>query len=227
MSMPQAPERLPTERLIDRLVADARPVRRLRPPALRAALWLAAVAVLATVAILLLADMPLFAARAQNPWLALEMAGALVAGVAAVVAAFHLSLPDRAGAWALLPLPGLALWLAGSGLGCWADWIRFGTGRWDFGESLVCLRFIAAVGLPLGLSLLVMLRRACPLAPARVAAVGGLGAAGLSAFLLQFFHPFDVTVPDLAMHVLAAGAVVAASSLGARFSSSSGRTSPA
>ncbi|MCK6450938.1 MAG: DUF1109 domain-containing protein [Alphaproteobacteria bacterium] len=218
MSTSPAQGRQPTERLIDRLVADARPVRRLGPPGRRAGLWLVAVAAVATVAVLFLADLPLFAERARNPSLALEMAGALTAGITAVIAAFHLSLPDRSGAWALLPLPGLALWLAGSGYGCWADWIRFGSERWAVGESLVCLRFILAVGLPLGLSLLLMLRRACPLAPGRVAAVGGLGAAGVSAFLLQFFHPFDVTVPDLAMHVIAVALVVAASSLFSRFS---------
>ena len=32
---------------------------------------------------------------------------------------------------------------------------------------------------------------------------GGLGAASLAAFLLQFFHPFDVTFMDLAVHAFA------------------------
>lgn len=203
-----------TEQLIERLAADATPVRRLRPPMLRAGLWLGLVAAVAGAAVALTADLPLFAARAQSPALALEMTGALLAGIAAVVAAYQLSLPDRSGAWALLPLPGLALWLGASGAGCYADWIRFGAEHWDPGESAHCFRFIIGVSVPLGLSLLIALRRARPLAPVRVAALGGLGAAALSAFLLQFFHPFDVTMPDLAVHAVAVG-VVAALSAGA------------
>jgi hypothetical protein len=40
-----------TERLIGRLVAEAAPVRRLRPPVLRALLWLLVVAALGALAI--------------------------------------------------------------------------------------------------------------------------------------------------------------------------------
>lgn len=208
--------RLDTERLIQRLVADAKPVRRLRPPLARVASWLGAVAVIATAVVLAFSDLPTAAARMRDPSLVLEMTGALLAGVAAVIAAFQLSLPDRARSWALLPLPGLALWLASSSAGCYADWIRYGTERWDIGESLVCVRFIVGVSLPLGISLLLLLRRTYPLAPVPVAATGGLGVAGISAFLLQFFHPFDVTIPDLAMHALAVAIVVSVAILAGR-----------
>jgi len=212
----QASDRLPTDRLIERLAADARPVRRLRPPMTRAALWLVAVAGVAGIAILSFANLPVLGDRMRDASLTLEMTGALLAGIAAVIAAFHLSLPDRPNAWALLPAPGLALWLGGSGYGCYSDWIRFGTERWELGDSAACLRFILIASIPLGATLLIALRRACPLAPVRVAAVGGLGVAALSAFLLQFFHPFDVTVLDLAVHVLAVGIVVAVSSWSGR-----------
>ena len=36
-----------------------------------------------------------------------------------------------------------------------------------------------------------------------MASVGALGVAGLAAFILQFFHPFDVTIMDLGTHVAA------------------------
>jgi hypothetical protein len=58
-----------------------------------------------------------------------------------------------------------------------------------------------------------MLLRAKPLAPAAVAAMGGLGVAGIAAFLLQFFHPFDVTVIDLAVHAVAVGLVIVVSAV--------------
>ena len=198
-----------TDRLIARLAAEARPVRRLRPPALRAALWLAAVAAVLAAAILLFANLDIFARRAADPKLALELTFTLATGILAIIAAFELSLPDRSAAWALLPLPTLALWIASSGYACWRHWIVQGEGGWEIGESANCFRFILGVSVPLAVSLVPLLRRAAPLAPVRVAAVGGLGVAAIAAFALQFFHPFDVTFMDLAVHAAAVGLVVA------------------
>lgn len=205
-----------TNRLIDRLAAEAAPVRRLRPPMVRAALWLLVVAALGALAILLFSNLDVFMRRTQDPKLVLELIGTLATGIAAVIAAFHVSLPDRSPAWALLPLPPLALWIASSGYSCYRHWIMAGPGGWTLGEGADCFRFILGASVPLGISLLVLLRRATPLAPVRVAAVGGLGVAGIAAFLLQFFHPFDVTVMDLTVHLTAVGVVVLISSLAGR-----------
>jgi len=49
-----------------------------------------------------------------------------------------------------------------------------------------------------------------------VAAMGGLGAAAIAAFLLQFFHPFEITFLDLGMHAIAVAIVVATASLVSR-----------
>lgn len=205
-----------TGRLIGRLVADAAPVRRLRPPLVRACLWLLAVAAIGAVLIFAFSDLAMFERRAQDPKLVLELIGTLLTGIAAVIAAFYVSLPDRSGAWALLPLPPLVLWIASSGYSCYRHWIVVGPDGWTLGESGQCFRFILAASVPLGISLFVLLRRTRPLAPGRVAAVGGLGVAGLAAFLLQFFHPFDVTVIDLTTHITAIAIVVAVSSLAGR-----------
>lgn len=202
-----------TERLIERLAADAAPVRRLRPPMLRAALWLLAVAAVAAFVILAVADLHVFAERTRDPKLVIELVGTLLTGIAAVIAAFHLSLPDRSLRWAALPLPALALWIATSGYSCYRHWIVFGPDGWEIGESADCFVFILATGVPLGVSLSLLLRRARPLAPVPVAAVGGLGVAGIAAFLLQFFHPFDVTFMDLGVHLVAVGLVVTITSL--------------
>ena len=198
-----------TDRLIGRLAASAEPVRRLRPPLLRAALWLAAVAAAVSAAILIFADLHVFAVRAANPKLALELTGTLLTGILAVIAAFELSLPDRSRAWALLPLPSLALWIGASGYSCWRHWLVHGPDGWAIGESANCFRFILGVSVPLAASLVVVLRRAAPLAPVPVAAMGGLGVAGIAAFALQFFHPFDVTFMDLGVHAVAVAIVVA------------------
>ena len=199
-----------TEKLIERIAAAAGPVRRLRPPVWRAALWLVAVAAVLSAAVLGFADLDLFASRAADPKLALELTGTLLTGILAVIAAFELGLTDRSSAWALLPLPTLALWISSSGYSCWRHLLVYGPDGWTIGESAHCFRFILGISIPLALTLVPLLRRAAPLAPVRVAAMGGLGIAALAAFALQFFHPFDVTFMDLSVHVVAVALVIAA-----------------
>jgi hypothetical protein len=207
-----------TDQLIERLAADAAPVRRLRPPWLRASLWLLAVAAAAAILLPFFADFHLFARKCADPKFVLELIGTVLTGIAAVVAAFYLSLPDRSGLWALLPVPPLALWLASSGYNCYREWITIGTNGWSLGESSHCFGTILGFSIPLGIALFLVLRRARPIAPMPAAALGGLGIAGISAFLLQFNHPVDASFLDLGMHAAAVAIVVIASALAARSS---------
>ena len=203
--------------LIRRLAGDAGPVRRLRPPLTRAVFWLLGVALLAGAAILTFADTGLFMTRAKDGKLQLELIGILLTGIAAIVAAFHLSLPDRPASWVLLPLPPLVLWIASSGYSCWRHWVTFGPDGWSLGESAECFRMILGASIPLGIALFLLLRQARPLAPVPVAVAGGLGIAAISAFLLQFFHPYDVTFLDLGVHIVAVGLVILGSAASSRF----------
>jgi hypothetical protein len=196
-----------TDQLIELLATDLAPVTRLHPPLVRAARWLGAVVLLGATVIVLFADLGVFATRVAQLWLKLELVGSLTTGCLAVIAAFQLALPDRPLRWALLPLPSLALWLAGSGSSCYQQWVLDRGGAWTLGESGHCFLFILGVGLPLGAALLLALGRARPIAPLRVAVMGGLGTASLAAFLLQFFHPFDTTAMDLTMHAAGVAAV--------------------
>lgn len=198
-----------TERLIESLAAKIHPVRRLQPPAIRGGAWLLAVGSLILAAIFLFSDRDTFLRRAQDPTLVTEMVGTLLTGIGATVAAFHLSVPDRSPAWALLPLPSFVLWIASSGYSCYRHWIVLGPEGWELGESAQCFRFILGVSLPLAASVLMLLRLASPLTPARVAALAGVGVAAIAAFSLQFFHPFDITFMDLAVHAIAIAIVVA------------------
>ena len=190
-----------TSTLIRRLVADVTPVKRLRPPVLRACLWLLAVAAAGVAGILVFANLAVFFERIGDTALAIEWTATVATGILAVVAAFQLSLPDRSPAWALLPLPTLAFWIGSSGFSCYRNWITAGPTGWELGESANCFMFIMAVGVPLSVSLLLVLRRAMPLQPLLVAAMGALGVAALAAGALQFFHPFDVTFLDLGVHL--------------------------
>jgi len=190
-----------TEQLIEELVGGLQPVRRLRPPALRAALWLATVAVLVGLALLGFADWARVMQRMAVPRIALECAAAGLTGISAVLAAFMVSVPGRSRRWAALPLPAFILWLAASGAGCLRNgWSLHGSGGF-VGDSAHCFGFIVGVSVPLSIGLFAVLRRARPIAPLPVAALGTLGVAALADFILEFFHPFDVTVIDLALHL--------------------------
>jgi hypothetical protein len=199
-----------TEMLIEELVADALPVRRLHPPLVRAALWLTATGAAIALAVILFADTGTFLRRATDAKLTVELIATLATGIAAALAAFELSLPDRSPKWILVPLPPLAIWIAASGYSCYRHWLSFGPTGWEIGESAHCFVFILAAGIPLSLSLLVLLRRAAPLAPIPTALAGGAAAAAIAAFALQFFHPFDVTFMDLGVHLIAVTIVVIA-----------------
>jgi hypothetical protein len=205
-----------TEDLAAELAAAAGPVRRLTPPMARALVWLAVIALVAGVLILRFSNLPVFAARASDPRMAVELFGVLATGIAGVIAAFHLSVPDRPRAWSLLPVPFAMLWLGASGLGCWRDWGEQTAQGWRLGESSHCMVFLLAVGTVLGGALLVALRQARPLQPRLTATVGAVGIAALSAFFLQFFHPFDVTLIDLGAHLSALALLIAVIGLAGR-----------
>lgn len=203
-----------TPQLIEVLAADAKPVRRLRPPLARAGLWLGGfVAIVATVT-WVTGTWPVMIERLSLTRFAVEMAATFLTGTAAVIAAFYLSLPDRSRFWMMLPLPTLVLWLASSSYGCYQNWLADGPQGWRLGRSSDCFIFILTMSIPVGIALYLALRRALPLEPLRVMALGGLGVAGLAAAALQFYHPFDVTIVDLAVHVTAVLIVVAAIMLG-------------
>jgi hypothetical protein len=196
--------------LISSLGSALVPARPLRPPLQRALLWLLAIGALATLAVLRYADLHLIVVRGAEPRVALEITGQLLTGIIAIIAAFFLSLPDRSGLWRYAPVPPLLLWLAGSGLGCLHNGMGLGPAGARLGESGACFQFIVMVSLPLAMLLFVVLRRARPIAPLPVALCGALGVAALAGFVLQFFHGFDITIIDLAMHALAFGVVIGA-----------------
>lgn len=198
-----------TEKLIQSLSERLEPVYPLAPPMKRAAVWLVGVTLLSILLVLGFSRLGLFMSRARDAKLEIELVATLLTGILAVVAAFELSLPDRTFRWLFLPLPSLALWLASSGYSCWEHRVSFGPEPMELGETPRCFAWIIGFGLPLVISLFLVLRRARPLTPGPVAAMAGLGAASIAAFLLQFFHPFDVTFLDLALHLSAVIAVVA------------------
>jgi hypothetical protein len=197
-----------TERLIEQLAAGLEPVERLRAPAQRALLWLTLVAVAGAALILGFAHMDAALQRLTIPRIAIESCAIGLTAITAIIAAFQLSVPDRSARWAWLPVPPLLLWLAASGMGCLSHGLILHGTDGLVGYRGDCFMFIVGLSVPLSLLLFAMLRRARPVNPLPVAALGTLGVAASAAFLLEFFHPVDVTVMDLALHLAAVSAVI-------------------
>jgi hypothetical protein len=201
-----------TDSLIETLAAEARPVRVLAPPLRRAGLLLGMLAAAGALLILAMADIGALTARyaGRETMMMLEMAAMAATGMTAIAGAFFLAIPGRSPRWLLAPLAPLIAWIALSGMGCWRDLVRNGSEGWSLGHSVDCLLFILGASLALGAPLLLLLSRASPIEPLRVALLAGLGTAALAALLLQFFHPFAVTFLDLGVHLAAVALVVAA-----------------
>ena len=197
-----------TDQIIEDLAAELTPVRVLRPPAVRALLWLAVVGAVSAALIFRFTRWGAILPRLQTPRVALETAATALTAITATIAAFELSMPDRSPRWAWLPVPTLLLWLGASGLGCLSNGLSLHNADGPVGESAHCFVFITGASVPLAIGLFWMLRRARPLDALPVAAVGTLGVAATADFVLQFFHPFDVTVIDLALHLAAIALVV-------------------
>lgn len=189
-------------RLIDQLVEQAKPVRRIASPLRRTSLWLA----LATVLIVLIAAVhglrPGLATALAAPPALLEWVASVLTGMLAAYATFQISIPGRSSAWAWLPVPALLLWLAGLGWGCTRDFAQVGRAAFDFqmagGE---CAAAITLTSLPLGLVLLMMVRHAGVVRPTTTAMLAALSAAALSAAGVSLYHPGESALMVLLWHV--------------------------
>jgi hypothetical protein len=183
-----------TPDLIDSLVEAATPVRRLRPPLIRAALWLLLAAIvmgLLAVAHGLRSDI---AMRLHQPVFVVGMVGTVATAILAAIASFKLSLPEGSRFWLLLPSPAFALWVSTIGYGCLTDWVSIGPNGVRMGEAVRCFATLLLTSAPLSIAMLVMLRHAALLRPTAVSATGGLAIAAMTAFALSLIHDLDATV---------------------------------
>ena len=202
-----------TPEFIETLVASATPVRRLKPPLLRAGLWLllaALLLVLIGVAHGLRTD--IFGCVRQ-PRFVVAMVGALATGILAAVASFRVSLPDGSRLWVLLPLPAPALWLSAIGYGCLTDWVSIGPDGVHMGEAVRCFATLLLTSVPLSIAMLVMLRYAALLRSTEVSLMGGLAVAAMTSFALSLFHDLDATMMILIWNLGSAIVVASASAV--------------
>jgi hypothetical protein len=197
-----------TTDLIDTLVDCATPVRRLRPPLVRAALWLAfAALVLATIAVAQ-GIRPDLSERLRQPVFVIGMLGALATAVLAAIASFRLSLPDGSRLWLLLPAPALAVWVSTIGYGCLVDWVVMQPDGIHLGEAMRCFATLLLTSVPISVAMLVMLRYAALFSPTAVSAAGGLAVAAMTSFAMSLVHDLDATVMILVWN-LGTAAIIA------------------
>lgn len=182
-----------TADLIDSLMADAKPVRRLLPPAVRALCWL----LLAALILILVAAghgvRPDLLLKLRQPVFFAGIVAALLTGVLAALAAFIASVPGRTRRWLLLPAPAAAVWISTIGYGCLTDWVSVEPQGLSWGETARCFATLAITSVPLSLVMLIMLRHVARLSPTPVAMVGSLAVAAMTAVALSLFHPLDAT----------------------------------
>jgi hypothetical protein len=199
-----------TDELITRLTADLKPVRPLRPPWARAALWLALAlpCVAAVVWGKLSVDTSLITSDAR---FMIEEAATLATAVTAAIAAFASAVPGLDRRFLLLPLAPLSLWLASVGHGCVQDWIQLGADGLAIRPDWDCLRMATMIGVLPAAAIVVMLRRAPPLRPRSTLALAALAVASLANFGLQFAHVRDASIMVLTWHL---GAAAVFSALG-------------
>jgi hypothetical protein len=205
-----------TQKLIDELVAGATPVRRLRPPLVRALSWLAlAGAILALLSIGhgVRSDL---VEHLREPIFLVSIAAALATGVLAAIAAFMVSLPDRSQSWLLLPLPTLLVWVSTIGYGCL-------TGRMAVGpdvqlhETVQCFATLVLGSVPLAIALAVMLRHAALLRPVAATLAGALAVAAITSSALALVHDVDATAMILIWNFgVAAAITILGGTFGAR-----------
>jgi hypothetical protein len=182
-----------TPDLIESLVANAAPVRRLRPPVVRAAGWLLFAALMLALLAVSHEVRPDLALRLRQPDFVIGIAASLATGVLAAIASFIVSIPDRSRIWLLLPLPALFVWVSTIGYGCLTNWVSLQPGSLLLGDEAGCFALLVLTGVPLSLAMLIMLRHASLLAPTRAGISGGLAVAAVTATALSIFHNHDAS----------------------------------
>lgn len=184
----------PTANLIDALVADVKPVRRLRSPVLRAACWLLFGALILTLVAVGHGIRPDLMLKLRQPVFITGVAAALTTAVLAAIASFIASIPGLSRRWLLLPMPALAVWVSTIGYGCLTNWVSIGPEGMSLGETARCFVTLVVTSIPLSLAMLIMLRYVARLSPLPVVMTGSLAVAAMTAAALSLFHPLDATI---------------------------------
>jgi hypothetical protein len=205
-----------TRTLIDRLAADPTQVRRLPAPWARTLVWLALSAPCLALVVAVKAPRGDLVVKLAEGGFALDLAAALVTGIAAAAAAFLSTIPGIDRRLLLLPLLPLLLWLGNIGYGCIDEWIRFGSDSMPLEQSWACFRRTLLATAAPAIIIAIMLRRGAPVMPVATMALGALGAAGLGHVAVRLFHSQDSSITILVWQLGTVFLLIALASLAGR-----------
>lgn len=181
-----------TDALIRELVERVEPVRPVGSPLIRFATWGMVTAAWIVLAVAVAGIRGDLASAARAPGFVLQVMVPLVVGLAATGAAFGASVPSRGSRWwtgmLALMVATLMVWAGGGAL-----WAAGGPA----GVGFRCIRNLVAFGVPPGLFLSLMLRKAAPLDHGAVGLLAALGASALAQAGTRF-----VCHQDGALHIL-------------------------
>ncbi|QDH70723.1 NrsF family protein [Marilutibacter alkalisoli] len=187
-----------THRLIDHLASRGNRVRPLAPPLRRTLLWLLLAGLVLAIVVAISGLNP---SALQAPFARLEWLASLLVGVLAAYATFQVSVPGRSPRWAWLPLPALALWLAGIGWGCLQEAAQLGPAALVMhATSAECARAIAMVSIPLVLVMLLLVRHAGAVRPVTTALLATLSTAALASAGVGLIHEGETMLMVLLFH---------------------------
>jgi hypothetical protein len=176
-----------------------------------AALVLAALAGAIFFCVSLFADPDLIARQLGNPGAILEMIGAGLTGIAAIVAAFRIHVRGRTLAWRATPLALFAAWQILAVYRSLAVPLDKTAKQILYGHSPECFLFILAAGIPVALILFSLLRLHRVHLGWSASAMTGLATSSVAVFVMQFFHDFEMNFGDWSIHFLAMGMIVGCS----------------
>jgi hypothetical protein len=204
-----------TDRLIDTLSENLQPVKPLRKPVMRAALWSAfATLVIAVIAAIGGSRADLAHAMGEAHFL-IPLAGSWLTGVTAALAAFEISLPDRSRRWLWLPVLPILLWGTGFAYSCLANWGDIPGSLALLPES-ACLVTILVASAALLVVLLPMLRRVKTLRPRLTAWLGCLAVAGFADTAHLLVHTEQDSLIALTVNIVPTALVVVLGGLAGR-----------
>lgn len=183
-----------SEELIRSLAAKARPVKRLRHPAWRTAAWMSISLAYAAGFVWVTGLRPDIAQKLAEPRFLVEVTSALMTSMMAAAGAFCAGCPGRPLWERFGAFPFLAIWLASLGEGCWRQLEQGGTAALQIHVDLVCFESILLVGFLPAVLIIMMVRRAAPIAPMSTMGLAALAATALGAAALRLFHDQDVSL---------------------------------
>ncbi|MGQ0741064.1 MAG: NrsF family protein [Alphaproteobacteria bacterium] len=186
--------KVPTDKLIECLAGEGNPVRRLPPPYVRTAIWLALSLPWVAAVVFIMGLRPDIGERlADGRWL-VEQGAALATAITAAMAAFCVGVPGRPRWEHFVPFLPLAVWLGVLGAGCIETWLSPGGAGLILRPDWECLPGIVVVGLIPAAVMAIMILRGSPIAPTITTAFGALAAGGLAQVGLRLFHQEDASL---------------------------------